>query len=98
MTKDFDYHKDNKSFQVYKDWEECLDDLSAEDTGELFKALFAFAKRGEQAEFVGALKMAFIMMRRALERDGEKWEQTCQRRKDGGKKGGRPPTNESQKV
>ena len=93
MTEDFDYHTDNKSFQVYKDWEEYLTDLDIEEIGVLFKALFAFAKRGEEAEFVGALKMVFIVMRQALERDGEKWEQTAQRRKDGGKKGGRPLTN-----
>ena len=96
MTNDFDYHKDNKSFQVYKDWEEYLDGLEVEEIGELFKALFAFAKRGKQAEFVGALKMVFIMMRQSIERDGEKWEQTAQRRKDGGKRGGRPSANENQ--
>ncbi len=86
-----DYHNDNKSFIIYKDWEEYVDALgSDEEAGKLFKALFAFAKRAEEAEFVGALKMAFIVMRNSIERDGEKWENTCTARSEAGKKGGRP--------
>lgn len=86
-----DYHNDNKSFIIYKDWEEYVDALgSDEEAGKLFKALFAFAKRAEEAEFVGALKMAFIVMRNSIERDGEKWENTCSARSEAGKKGGRP--------
>lgn len=86
-----DYHSDNKSFIIYKDWEEYVDALgSDEEAGKLFKALFAFAKRAEEAEFVGALKMAFIVMRNSIERDGEKWENTCLVRSEAGKKGGRP--------
>ena len=86
-----DYHTDNKSFIIYKEWEEYIDALSSdEDAGKLFKALFAFAKRAEEAEFVGALKMAFIVMKNAIERDGEKWEQTCENRSQAGKQGGRP--------
>ncbi len=85
------YHSDNKSFVIYKDWEEYVDALgSDEEAGKLFKALFAFSKRAEEAEFVGALKMAFIIMRNSIERDGEKWENTCSVRSEAGKKGGRP--------
>lgn len=81
------YHTDNKSFMIYKDWEDLLSALeNDEQVGQLFKALFAFAKRGEEAEFVGALKMAFIVMRNAIERDGEKWEETCCKNSDNIKK------------
>lgn len=34
--------------------------------------------------------MAFIVMRNSIERDGEKWENTCSARSEAGKKGGRP--------
>ncbi len=81
------YHSDNKSFVIYKDWEEYVYALgSDEEAGKLFKALFAFAKRAEEAEFVGALKMAFIIMRNSIERDGEKWENTCSARSESIKK------------
>ena len=81
------YHSDNKSFVIYKDWEEYVDALgSDEEAGKLFKALFAFATRAEEAEFVGALKIAFIIMRNSIERDGEKWENTCSARSESIKK------------
>lgn len=95
-----DYHTDNAVFLVYKDWESLFDSLdSNEEAGELIKALFAFAKRGEIAEFSGALKMAFIFMSQQLERDGLKWEETCNKRSESGKKGGRPAkAKESKKT
>lgn len=95
-----DYHTDNAVFLVYKDWETLFDSLdSNEEAGELIKALFAFAKRGEIAEFSGALKMAFIFMSQQLERDGQKWEETCEARSEAGRKGGRPPkAKESKKT
>ena len=86
------YHTDNKSFMVYKDWEEYVNLLETdEDVGMLFKALFAYAKRGEEPDFNGALKMAFAMMRNFIELDGVKWEETCERNSANGKLGGRPP-------
>lgn len=85
------YHEDNASFLMYKEWEELFESLdSMEEAGELIMALFAFAKRGEIAEFRGALKMAFIMMSNQLERDGVKWERNREKNIENGKKGGRP--------
>ena len=85
------YHEDNASFLMYKEWEELFESLdSMEEAGELIMALFAFAKRGEIAEFRGALKMAFIMMSNQLDRDGVKWERNREKNIENGKKGGRP--------
>ncbi len=86
-----DYQIHNKSFQLYKDWEELFDALDTdEEAGKLIKALFAFAKRGEETEFKGALKMAFVIMSQRIDSDGEKWEETRKQRIINGKKGGRP--------
>lgn len=79
------YHTDNKSFIIYKDWEEYLETLTDEETGRLFKALFAYAKRVEETPFDGALRMLFTMMRNTLERDGKKWEDVCEARSEGRK-------------
>lgn len=85
------YHEDNKAFMMYKEWEDYFESLdNMEEAGELIMALFAFAKRGEIAEFKGALKMAFIMMTKQLDRDGKKWEERCRINAENGKKGGRP--------
>lgn len=71
------YHTDNKTFMVYKEWEEYLKMLTDEEAGRMFRALFAFTKRGEETEFEGAAAMLFAVMRNCLERDGKKWEDVC---------------------
>ena len=53
-------------------------------------ALFAYAKRGETPKLSGGAKIAFLMMRAAIERDGIAWEEMCAQRSECGKKGGRP--------
>ena len=85
------YHEDNNTFMMYKEWEDLFESLdNMEEVGELIMALFAFAKRGEIAEFKGALKIAFIMMTKQLDRDGKKWEERCRVNAENAKKGGRP--------
>ena len=89
MAKNF--HTDNKAFMLYKDWEDIFQALdSSEEIGELVMALFAYAKRGESPKLSGGAKIAFLMMRAAIERDGIAWEETCAQRSECGKKGGRP--------
>lgn len=91
------YHSDNVSFLVYKDWEELVLALdSDEQRGKLFVALFSYACRGKLPEdFTGALKMAFLVMKNTLERDGHKWEETCAKRAVNGAKGGAPKGNQN---
>lgn len=89
MAKNF--HTDNKAFMLYKDWEDIFQALdSSEEIGELVMALFAYAKRGEAPKLSGGAKIAFLMMRAAIERDGIAWEEMCAQRSECGKKGGRP--------
>ena len=89
MAKNF--HTDNKAFMLYKDWEDIFQALdSSEEIGELVMALFAYAKRGETPKLSGGAKIAFLMMRAAIERDGIAWEEMCAQRSECGKKGGRP--------
>lgn len=71
------YHTDNKTFMVYKEWEEYLKMLTDEEAGRIFRALFAFAGRGEEADFSGSAAMLFAVMKNCLERDGKKWEDVC---------------------
>lgn len=92
MAKNF--HTDNKAFMLYKDWEDIFQALdSSEEIGELVMALFAYAKRGESPKLSGGAKIAFLMMRAAIERDGIAWEEMCAQRSERAKKGGRPKKN-----
>ncbi|MGN1481101.1 DUF6291 domain-containing protein [Porcipelethomonas sp.] len=96
MSKD--YHTENKSFAIYKDWEELFDALEDNEVSQLIKALFAFAKRGEEAEFSGALKIAFITMKNAIERDGRKWEQKCKSNSRNAKKRWSKDSDEYERI
>ncbi len=74
---------EKKAFLLYYDWETLFDSLdNNEEAGELIKALFAFAKRGEITEFSGALKMAFIVMSQQLARDCDKWDKIKEKRRE----------------
>ncbi|MBO6140580.1 MAG: hypothetical protein J6O40_02205 [Ruminococcus sp.] len=84
------YHTDNKSFIVYKDWEEYTGMLDDEQAGKLFKALFVFAKSGEMPKLPGMTAMAFAMMKNCIERDGIAWEEMCEKNRKNAMKGGRP--------
>ena len=97
-----DYHKDNASFMLYKNWRALFDSCTDEEAGRLIKALFGFACDGEVPELDRMLSGIFMMMTQQMKADGEKWERTCERRKAGGCKGGRPSkpkgSNENLKV
>ena len=72
------YHEDNASFVMYKEWEELFESLDSNDErAALIMAIFAFVSRNENPDFHGALKMAFLMMSKQLDRDGTKWEKRC---------------------
>ena len=67
------------SFVMYNDWETILGVLNDGELGTLMRAVFAYVNRGEQPGFDGALKVVFLMISQQLERDGEKWENICER-------------------
>lgn len=94
-----DFHKDKGSFIIYKEWEEFVRELPTDsDRGKLFMALFEYSITGEQPkDFTGELKMVFLMMRNAMDRDGQKWERICETRSSNGKKGGAPAGNQNAK-
>ena len=90
------HFEDKITFQVYKEWDGIVDMLSDSQAGKLFKALFTYATEGETADLHGMAKMALYIMTRQLDRDGKKWEETCEKRSENGKKGGRPKSESSE--
>ena len=90
---------EKKSFMIYCDWEQLFEGLdSNEQAGQLIQALFAFAKRGEIAEFTGALKMAFLFMSAQIKRDADKYKRICERRAEYGRKGGKAKASKSKQA
>lgn len=74
---------ERKSFMLYLDAIEQWDMLTDEQAGVLIKALLRYSKTGERLETSdGMLKMAFSFITAQIDRDGEKWEKTCEKRRD----------------
>ncbi len=85
-----------KSFMVYFDLEDQTEDLTNEELGELFRAMMAFASRGEVKEKFDspAVKSAFGFVKVTLREDKLKFERKCETNRRNGAKGGRPVVKE----
>ncbi|MBO4584236.1 MAG: hypothetical protein J5756_04125 [Clostridia bacterium] len=78
---------ERKSFVLYLEYAEYLDELTDEEVGRLTRAIFDYNIYGEEPEsFTGALKLAWIAIRQGMDRNNDRYE----RRASAGKRGGRP--------
>lgn len=85
-----------KGFVVYFDNINQFELLNYEQRGILFSAMCYFARDGVEPEFTDpVLTMAFSFLRGQMLRDTEKYEETCRKNAENGKKGGRPKKSES---
>ena len=76
-----------KSFLIYIDSLNVLSDLTTQQAGELFLAIYNYHLNGElPSEFW--VKIALTPFINQWERDAEKWERVAQVRKESGRKGG----------
>ena len=80
--------EEKKSFIVYCDLEEILNELSDEDAGILFKAMVDYAQNGTEPELGVPLKYVWIPIRQQMERDAEKRNEIKKVRSAAGRKGG----------
>lgn len=76
-------------FILHLDSLAVLDELTNEQAGILFKAIRDY-NLGKEPELDFAMKMAFLPFKNQFIRDFEKYENTCERNKANGSKGGRP--------
>ncbi len=77
---------DKKSFMMYLDNYKQFEILSDEQAGMLIKSLFFFAKTDNIPEITdGMVMMAFSFISAQMERDNEKYEQTCKKRSENAK-------------
>lgn len=90
------------SFVLYTDYYEQIKILSHEDAGILLIAIMEYVMSNEEPEFdsdKGMLKMAFSFIKAQLDRDMKKYEETIEKRREAGKKGGLTKvSNAKQKV
>ena len=79
-----------KSFIIHKDSLDVLDDLTAEQAGELFKAIKSY-HLDEEITLSPIVKIAFSPFKAQFARDHDKYEKASEKNKLNGAKGGRPP-------
>lgn len=75
---------------LYTASDEILDLLSDEQAGRLMKALFKYELGQPLPEMDGMTLVAFTSIKGYLDKDGEKYDETCRKRREAGSKGGRP--------
>ena len=82
---------ERKSFILYHSFMNQFGLLTMEERGELITAIFAYEIQGTLPQGLSrTVEMAFSFMRDTIDRDREEYLRICEKRADGGKKGGRP--------
>ena len=76
------------TFVLYCDWEDIIVDLTDEDVGKLFKAIFRYVNGGETARFDGrtGLGVAFKTICKQIDVNRKKYEQVVEKRRNAAKK------------
>lgn len=82
--------KRQKSFVLYLDNYDFIEDLPINEKGNLFDAIFHYKCDGELPDFEKGtlLSGAFRMIKNQLDRDAAKWEAECKQRAESGRQGG----------
>lgn len=81
--------KERNGFLVFHDLEVVAEQLSDEQRGVLFLALFRYSKTGEQLHSDDPLtRMAFEVFRSGIDRNAAMWEETRAKRAEAGRLGG----------
>lgn len=76
------------TFVLYCDWEDIIEDLTDEEVGRLFKAIFSYVNHGSAEQFDGrsGLGVAFKTIRRQIDVNRQKYEQVVEKRRNAAKK------------
>lgn len=85
------------SFIVYYNYRETLEDLTNEQVGLLFRALFDYEIDRVEPDFSGELKMAFKFIKKDLDVNLLKYDNICERNRKNGQNGGAPIGNQNAK-
>ena len=77
--------KESKSFILHKDSLDILNELTDEQAGQLFKAIWLY-QNGEQIELSPLLRIAFTPFKNQFGRDVAAYQERCQKNSDNAKK------------
>ena len=83
------------SFVIYHNYRDTLEDLTDEQVGKLFRAIFDYEIDKKEPNFNGELKIAFRFIKKDLDLNNDKHESICERNRKNGQKGGAPKGNQN---
>lgn len=82
----------------YYEWEESFEELSDSEYRQMIQAIQKYAKSGELPEFKDrTMRSVFKLVRKAIDRNVERYDQKCLKNKENGRKGGAPKGNQNAK-
>lgn len=85
------------SFVLYTKYLDNIQALSMEQRGMLFTSLMLYASGQEPAEMDPVTAMAFGFIKTQMDKDIQKYNETCAKRSEAGKLGGRPKKQDEAK-
>ena len=90
--------KKPKGFFTYFHHSLLLDHLTDVQAGRLYKALLRYGDRDELTDLSddSTLQLAFIIFKEEIDLNFERYAETCEKRVEAGKKGGRPKQDEDE--
>ena len=83
------------SFVLYTSYMEQISLLNNEQRGVLLTAIYSYIMENNLPDMDGMTKMAFSFIKSQLEKDHKKYEEVCRKRREAGKAGGRPRSDDS---
>lgn len=86
------------SFVLYSEYIDHVNTLSDEQSGTLFKAILNYVNDIDLPEMDGAVGMAFSFIKKQLDRDAEKYEETIEKRRNAGRASGEARRNKSEQT
>lgn len=76
------------SFVLYNSYYDLIEDLDMEQRGTLLTAILEHSLGIEQTDLDPITKLAYRVIASQLDRDRKKWERTCKKRAEAGRRGG----------
>ena len=82
--------KNKGSFLIRDSWYEAISELTNEEKGLLFEAMFKYNKTGKMPQLDNSVKIVFLLLKPQFDYNHNQYHEICQRNKINGAKGGRP--------
>ena len=82
----------------YFEWEDSFEDLSDAEYRQMIQAIQAYARTGEEPKFEDrTLRSVFKLVKKAVDRNTDRYAKKCEKNKENGRKGGAPKGNQNAK-